>query len=226
MIPKKYSKKIREHAINILRKLDTKEISKPVLKTGLIIKVFILLQLVAALRYEVIDDSSPLVNLLFEKCSLDKRIATSCYWYTQVEIQTENIKQSKIADWYSQFNKSLIEYLKSSHPEIHQAIAKQSRFRGCMNDLSTQLLAKHKKAEPLKKAFRERLAEKDSIKDLEARPEDELRILHPTLNITTINPEKSSVFKSNTKPFLISFNSNSNEVLTSNFKRAKILSTK
>lgn len=138
---------------------------------------------------------------------MDKRVATSCHWYVQVEIETERAKKSKTADWYCQFNNSLKEHLKVNNPEIYSAIAKQTQFRGCMNDLSTQLLAKYKKADPLKKAFRERLTQKQYIIDLEARPEDELRILHPTLNITTVNPENCSVFKSNTKPFLLSFNS-------------------
>jgi Phosphoinositide 3-kinase family, accessory domain (PIK domain) len=162
------------------------------------------LQLVTALRYEILDESSRLANLLIEKSAEDKRMATMCYWHLTVEIENKN---PIIKSWYETIKNRLTDYLSANSPVLQAAIAKQFRFRACLFDLSKELLKNHKKNDKLKAAFKKKLNDKASIRDLEGEPSDELSILDPDINITNVNPSESTVFKSNTKPFLLSFNS-------------------
>lgn len=182
---------IREFAIEKLTSCNSDFIS------------IITLQLVNALRYEILEiDKSYLLDFLIKQASNNSSMATRLYWQLQVESESDH---DKIKEWYCKAKDQLENALIQSHPEIHEEIQKQKGFRSAIKNISSEILTKYRSNDQRKSKLRLMLADKKKIKGLE-KDDKAFSILHSSKKITTVNPKEASVFRSNTAPFLLSFN--------------------
>ena len=147
--------------------------------------------------------SSPLVQLLLEACSEDRKLAMLCYWHLTVECESKN---ESVKNWFTLVKNNLVEYLRENSPTVHAAIANQAKFRRCLYNLSDEILKRNKANKARKADLRKTLADRSKVADMEGR-NGELFLINPEKAVTTLNPNEATVFKSNTAPFLLSFNS-------------------
>lgn len=170
--------------------------------------MFVILQLVAALRYEKITanvESSLLVQFLFNKCSRNRRLSGLFYWHMEVEAEE---KKEAVKNWYNAISKSFLELLKAEHSTVYQMIDAQIRFREGLREIAGEALKKARTAEDrtaeLRKILDDRKKRNKIEGGLEGR-ESNLFILNPDRFLTTIDKEKSRIFRSNTAPLLLGY---------------------
>lgn len=183
--------KIREYAVQILREVDLKLIN------------FIALQLVNALRYEILDlNRSPLLDFLIESASNNGKLATRLYW--QLEVETE-AKNRDVSQWYINSRDRLMETLLINSPNIHTIIIKQKNFRTKIKEISGKVLKNFRNNKKRKSEMRKALENKTDVQFLEGGKLG-FSVLSPDHKITTVNAQEATVFRSNTAPILLSFN--------------------
>ena len=184
---------IREFAISVLRN-DKK------LKTS-----FILLQLVSALRYEVLNkERSPLLAFLIEIASTSEKLACSFFWQIQVESES---KIEEIKNWYLSCLDTFMNSLHINKPEFHNSIQKQKKFRAKIGELAGQALHPHgKPVKAIKESFIKNSSKKENLQEIEA--DDNTKgffLLNEGIHLTNLNVQQTKVFGSATKPILLNF---------------------
>jgi hypothetical protein len=170
--------------------------------------VFVILQLVAALRYEKITpnvESSGLVQFLFNKCSRNRRLSGLFYWHMEVEAEE---KKEAVKNWYNAISKSFLELLRTEQPAMYQMIDAQIKFREGLREVAGEALKKASRAEDRTKELQKILDDKKKRNKIEGGvdgKESNLFILNPDRFLTTIDKTKSRIFRSNTAPLLLAY---------------------
>jgi phosphatidylinositol 3-kinase len=179
--------KVREYATKVLANVPNERIN------------FILLQLVQALRYEPLDDSSPLLNFLIKKGCTDPKIATTFYWHLRVEVETN---RGVMAEFFqmclTKFEEALVEA--DGGEQVFEDIRQQAQFRDLLKFLNNKIKPQ-KKADKMKMELRKLLKE-PSYGNFKAHPMS----IEPNCVISSFNPDECSCFKSAMVPLLISLN--------------------
>jgi len=124
---------------------------------------FILLQLVQALRYEPLEDSSPLLNFLIKRSCSDGKIATTFYWHLRVTLFLSSaimnkvevdVNRGPIGEFYQtclqRFQESITET--ADGQEVYEKILEQAAFRDLLKHLNTKIKPA-KKADKMKVFF-------------------------------------------------------------------------
>jgi len=177
--------KVREYAIKILEDVSNERIN------------FILLQLVQALRYEPLDESSPLLKFLIKRSCSDGKIATTLYWHLRVEV---DVNRGPIGEFYQaclqKFEESITET--ADGQEVYEKILEQAGFRDLLKHLNNKIKPQ-KKADKMKVELRKLLKE-PAISSFKPHPMS----LEPSVIINSFNPDECSCFKSAMAPLLIS----------------------
>ena len=178
---------VREHAVAVLRTAEDDEI------------VSYLLQLVQALRYEHDTDNSPLAAFLIKRACQNHVLGNFLHWYLFVEWQ-DPLFGPQYAQIYDRFVNALLS--EPSGYALWDDIRRQM-------ELVAQLTAVKKEMVSLRTAARkkERLIELLSESGLCGELAS-LRLplpLDPTVLLTGVIPEESSVFKSALTPLKLTF---------------------
>ena len=171
---------------------------------------FILLQLVQAIRYEDItikEYNTDLVKFLIEKCSKDKILASSFFWFISCEADTsdQNPKSKKnekneIVEIYELIKKKFMEEL-NKYPEIKKIIENEIEFKEELVKLSSKL-SQISKVDNKKRELR-RLLDNDE-KVIMQETEHYLPI-DPKIKIKGTITQECSVFKSAKYPVKYTF---------------------
>ena len=171
---------------------------------------FILLQLVQAIRYEDItikEYNTDLVKFLIEKCSKDKILASSFFWFISCEADTsdQNPKSKKnekneIVEIYELIKKKFMEEL-NKYPEIKKIIENEIEFKEELVKLSSKL-SQISKVDNKKRELR-RLLDNDE-KVIMQETEHYLPI-DPKIKIKGTITQECSVFKSAKCPVKYTF---------------------
>ena len=176
---------------------------------------FILLQLVQAIRYEDINVrniNSHLVEFLIDRCSKDKILASSFYWFIECEstMDNSNTKTQKIAnielkeitEIFSLIKDKFVACLEEKHKDILSLINNEITFKSELVNIS-ELLTKISKVDNKKTELRNII---DTTK---------ADIMQNTINYLPIDPkihikgtisEQCTVFKSAKCPCKYTFN--------------------
>lgn len=194
--------RIREYAVGVLKKIEIEMLSKSFHSPS----GFIVLQLVSALRYEILEiNRSPLVDFLLEKAAIDTQLAIMIYWHIVVETESKN---QTIKKWYITIKDTLMEGLQARSASTHEMLVKQSNYKEKLNAVTNFVLKKEKTNERRKGLIRKVLKGEDGngIPEIEGGREG-LSILNPDIKVTSVIAEQASIFKSNTAPVLLAYNS-------------------
>lgn len=193
---------VRSYAVDRLRKADDQEL------------ILYLLQLVQALKYEhipansaedIIQDSS-LARFLVERAAVNFILGNAFYWYLMVEcddsspdqgIETQNI-YSKIAYEF------MMELTKQPEgPENRKVLLRQAELVAILSTIAAEVKTSN---EPMSKKT-------ERVKRLLSDPKNEVLTIDPplpmpfdpTVLITGVAPEQTTVFKSSLNPFKVTF---------------------
>ena len=171
---------------------------------------FILLQLVQAIRYEDITIEkydTDLVKFLVKKCSKDKILASSFFWFISCEADPseQNPKNKKnekneIVEIYALIKKKFMEEI-GKYPEIKKIIENEIEFKDELVKLSSRL-SQVSKADNKKRELR-RLLDNDE-KEIMQETEHYLPI-DPKIKIKGTITQECSVFKSAKCPVKYTF---------------------
>jgi len=184
------TQEVRSFAVKKLDSLDDKSLN------------FILLQLVQALRYEEQSVRSELRNYLVDRCKEEIYLATSLYWFLNVESEEEaSISTSmKASNHVINFYKDILkQFTNSLSPKIKEPIDSQIKLRDKMvimaKDLNKQSV---NTKERLKRIIT--CTSKDGSNEMyKLNPPLQLPI-DPAIEISGIIPEKSLIFASAKMP--------------------------
>lgn len=180
---------VRSFAVKSLEAVENKELN------------FILLQLVQALRYEDLNPSSELRKYLIDRCKKDINLATSLYWFLNVEAEMDipnnkkSIGSNQVIKFYQDI---LIEFKSSLEKHIDDQINSQITLRNKM--ISNALdLDKYGSAKDRKNRLIS-ITKKDGANDMSKfHPQLQLP-LNPEIILQGIIADQSQVFKSAKKP--------------------------
>ena len=175
--------KIRQYAVDIMKEYSMERISS------------IALQLVQALRYEKLDESSALLNFLIEAGVKNLAFAIELYWHFSLETEINN---KQICEFYklalSKFQEELQKTVEGN--KILEVIYHQKNFRDYLIKLNFQV-KKCNKTDARTSELRKILNDPNHN-----RFHPHLLCLEPNIKILSFIPEKCSVFKSAMAPFL------------------------
>ena len=148
--------------------------------------------------------SSPLVQFLLEACSQDIKLAMLSYWHLTVETESKN---TIVGKWFKTVKRKLVDHLFKENQVVYRALINQVNFKRRLHSLSQKILKENNTNQKRRKALRRALSDQSQIGDLEGGADRELFLINPDKKVTTLNPDEATIFKSNTAPFLLSFNS-------------------
>mmetsp|Transcript_14580 Transcript_14580/g.12381 ORF Transcript_14580/g.12381 Transcript_14580/m.12381 type:complete len:513 (+) Transcript_14580:982-2520(+) len=177
--------KIREYAVKILEEVSSERLT------------FLLLQLVQALRYEKLDESSPLLNFLVDRCVKDQKMSTIFYWHLKVEV-ISNI--GEIGMFFQLALKNFIKTLEGENEANYNMILDQDEFKERLKVLNTKVKKagrSAKKIEELRKLLKD-----PTYGSVKAHR----MAIDPDTIIESPVPEKCTAFKSAMAPLLLTFN--------------------
>lgn len=172
--------KVRIFAVNQLSKLSNDEIE------------FVLLQLVQALRYED-PESSSLKNYLIKRCFNDITLATSLFWFLNVEADEEGEtkeRELKVVAYY----KEILELFKNKMSDtVSEGISSQLELRNKLINVANEI-RKYKSKEQ-KTTKLPNIIKQGGICDLTNLGNATLPIM-PKAKVTSVIPEKILIFDS------------------------------
>ena len=181
-------KEVRYFAVKSLQNISNKDIS------------LILLQLVQALRYEELTPNSELRKFLIKRCRTDINLATSFYWFLNVESE-QDLSQIQ-ANFQSTANKTMLDFYSDTLEDFNQCIngnikdqlETQIQIRKKLLDLALDLSKEKNYAETRKKKLLSKKSELSEFGQSYQLP------INTGIQIKGIIPEKCIVFNSAKKP--------------------------
>jgi len=196
-------KVLRVHAIHILKKADNESLSD------------ILLELVQSLRYEVDMIHSDLGAFLLERAKSSFDICNKLNWYLQVEVKADKNPISR--KQYEKIARYLWIYLRKTKNErcekYVEKLARQRKFLEELNELGQAIKRskgdRPKKIQKLKKLLQDDKQwgkEKFFFNISSKLPPSYLTLpVNPSISVSGIAGEKSTIFKSSMNPILLPF---------------------
>ena len=215
-------KEVRKYAAKKLNDLTDEELN------------FILLQLVQALRYEDFSDS-PLRKTLIDKCSKNKILASSFFWFIMCECpeNLNNINKDTdeytISKFYLDLKNDFLECLSNSKnldnltaeeklnlEEIHNCIVNEVAFKNGLIAISQELKSISTKVDKQKEKLKQILSEQDKenlseinneiLKNVNIQKKTYPLPLDPNIMVKGVKTENCTIFRSNLRPVKYTFN--------------------
>ena len=213
---------VREFALGKLEKKENEDLH------------FILLQLVQALRYEDFSDS-PLRKTLIDKCSKNKILASSFFWFIMCECpeNLNNINKDTdeytISKFYLDLKNDFLECLSNSKnldnltaeeklnlEEIHNCIVNEVAFKNGLIAISQELKSISTKVDKQKEKLKQILSEQDKenlseinneiLKNVNIQKKTYPLPLDPNIMVKGVKTENCTIFRSNLRPVKYTFN--------------------
>ncbi len=215
-------KEVRKYAAKKLNDLTDEELN------------FILLQLVQALRYEDFSDS-PLRKTLIDKCSKNKILASSFFWFIMCECpeNLNNINKDTdeytISKFYLDLKNDFLECLSNSKnldnltaeeklnlEEIHNCIVNEVAFKNGLIAISQELKSISTKVDKQKEKLKQILSDQDKenlsetnneiLKNVNIQKKMYPLPLDPNIMVKGVKTENCTIFRSNLRPVKYTFN--------------------
>jgi phosphatidylinositol 3-kinase len=181
-------KRVREYAVDRLENCTDEELE------------FILLQLVQALRYEDIDDST-LSKFLIRRSERCHTLAINLYWYLTVECQCTT---GPITVWYKQVFSEFLSTLHDRCPSTLDLINLQVGLKDKLSELASAVKRHNGDFESKKKKLRQFIA-KGGEHDLSTLSRPIPCPINPEIMLTGVVSEKSTLFLSKMIPMKLTF---------------------